>query len=205
MNQILLLILLSLSISSLSQTMETHTVYTHNEDTSFAGTVNWIVYQRIDSSRFMDDMPYLDASDQEGVSFDKEKLKPIVFYNFWFITCSPCVAEMPMYNSLADKYRDSISFIAITFDSQKDVNEFLESHNFGFNHFFMSRNTLENLHITHGYPTTIITFYDKIIYYKHGGIIPSSKYFGAVIQERKKQLESIFKELLIKLSTNEDN
>lgn len=57
----------------------------------------------------------------------------VTVYNFWFIACKPCIAEMPALNQLVEKYKnDSVRFIAITYDSPDKVQTFLENNKFDF-------------------------------------------------------------------------
>ncbi len=36
--------------------------------------------------------------------------------NFWFTACSPCIKEIPLLNDIAEKYKDKVHFLAISFD-----------------------------------------------------------------------------------------
>ncbi len=197
MKQIILFFLLISTFSIYAQNRNTKSVIVHITDTSFAGIVNWIV-NHDDSNRYGKEMPFLNANDLNGNSFDRDSLKPIVFYNFWFISCHPCIAEIPMYDSLAIEYKDSISFVAVTFEYKEDIEDFLKKHQFRFQHLFMNRSTLEDLCITHGYPTTIITYQNKIVYCTYGGQDGSSKYFTAVMHQTKLKYKSIFTKYLEK-------
>ncbi|RLD21291.1 MAG: hypothetical protein DRI71_09240 [Bacteroidetes bacterium] len=63
--------------------------------------------------------------DNPNSIFSDYKNKVIVL-DFWFTSCVPCLYTMPHLNDLAEKYRNSnISFVAITFEGQKTVEEFL--------------------------------------------------------------------------------
>jgi thiol-disulfide isomerase/thioredoxin len=178
----------------------------HTTDTSFAGIVNWIVNLSVDSNRYGEEMPLLNANDLSGISFDRDSLSPIVFYNFWFISCHPCIAEIPMYDSLAYEYKDSISFVAVTFENKEDIKDFLKKHQFRFQHLLMNRSDLEDLYITRlGYPTTIITYQNKIVYCNYGGVIDSSKYFTVVTHQLRMKFQSIFNDYLEKERNLENN
>ena len=57
-----------------------------------------------------------------GEYFTSEKLKgKPTMINFWFTTCPPCIAEMPVLNKIAEKYKNEINFIAITYETQSNV------------------------------------------------------------------------------------
>ncbi len=198
MYKYLLLIIFAFSnLDSFSQERTMKQKYVQLTDTSFQGFVNWCVYHGLDSALYNHNFPPLIASNSyTSALLNYDSLKPIVFYNFWFITCHPCVDEIPMFNNLARQYTDSIDFIAITFDSQEDVKEFLKTHPFNFLHFTMARSLLNELRIIRGYPTTIITYHNKIIYCKHGGMTSGSKYYEAGMKESEKNYKSILDSLL---------
>ncbi len=48
----------------------------------------------------------------KGIEFDKYKGK-IVFLEFFGHNCPPCLASIPHYNHLRDKYKDDLAIIAI--------------------------------------------------------------------------------------------
>ena len=51
--------------------------------------------------------------------------------NFWYINCGPCIAEMPYLNKLVEKYKDdNIKFLALSFDSKKDIEQFISEVDF---------------------------------------------------------------------------
>lgn len=67
----------------------------------------------------------LNSEDIEG--------KVAVIY-FWFIACPPFIEELDELNKLVEKYKDeNVEFIALTFESEKDLNEyFIPYHEFKF-------------------------------------------------------------------------
>ena len=198
MKQIILFFLLISTFIIFAQNRNSSSVIVHIADTSFTGVVNWSVNLNVDSNRYGEEMPLLNANELNGNPFDRDSLKSIVFYNFWFISCKPCIAEIPMYDSLAIEYKDSISFVAVTFENKEDIEDFLKKYQFRFLHLFMNRSTLEDLYITRGYPTTIITYQNKIVYCKYGGQDGNSKYFTAVMHQTKLKYKSIFTKYLEK-------
>jgi cytochrome c biogenesis protein CcmG, thiol:disulfide interchange protein DsbE len=70
----------------------------------------------------------LTTIDGKKITIDSLKGKPTII-NFWFIKCSPCVAELPELNTLKTIFKDSINFISITYDKESEVKEFLKTHN----------------------------------------------------------------------------
>ena len=57
--------------------------------------------------------------------------KPTVL-NFWFTTCAPCIDEMPVLNRIRQKFEGKVNFIAITFNKDAAVKQFLKSHQFDY-------------------------------------------------------------------------
>jgi thiol-disulfide isomerase/thioredoxin len=59
--------------------------------------------------------------------------KTLVF-NFWFIGCPPCRAEIPELNRLAIKYKDdpNVIFVGFSLDEDSDVAEFVKKIPFGY-------------------------------------------------------------------------
>lgn len=52
--------------------------------------------------------------------------------NFWFTTCKPCIEEMPVLNKLKTAFKDSVNFIAITYEKADKVAAFLKKHVYDF-------------------------------------------------------------------------
>ena len=75
------------------------------------------------------------AQDSEGNSIKLSELRGnVVVLNFWFIKCGPCVAEMPALNAMKEHYKnDAVKFLAITFDKQEMIDQFLERKDFNYN------------------------------------------------------------------------
>lgn len=65
------------------------------------------------------------------ISIDDLKGKPTLV-NFWFTSCPPCIAEIPMLNELRRRFADSVNFVAVTFESKAKVEKFLQAHPFDF-------------------------------------------------------------------------
>jgi peroxiredoxin len=66
--------------------------------------------------------------------------------NLWYINCGPCIAEMPYLNDLVETYKDEdITFLALSFDSIPDINNFLERTDFTYEQGQISRNFSSSL------------------------------------------------------------
>ncbi|MDX9758669.1 MAG: TlpA disulfide reductase family protein, partial [Bacteroidota bacterium] len=53
--------------------------------------------------------------------------RPVVL-EFWSTWCNPCIAAFPHINELADTFSDRYQFVAITQETRRTVEPFLETH-----------------------------------------------------------------------------
>jgi len=74
-------------------------------------------------------MPHFKASDLYN---QKKKYtysdKKYTLLNFWFITCPPCVREIPHLNQLQKDFPESLEIVGLGRDDKKDIIEFMEEH-----------------------------------------------------------------------------
>ncbi|NVK29118.1 MAG: TlpA family protein disulfide reductase [Flavobacteriia bacterium] len=80
--------------------------------------------------------------------------KPILI-NFWYTGCPHCVTEIPVLNEFQEKYKDQMTFIAITFESDERVQEFLKEYQFNFIHHAEEWEIQKTLNLD-SYPSNII-------------------------------------------------
>ena len=101
--------------------------------------------------------PDFELEDLEGNVLRKSDLKgKKVFINFWFVTCYPCIAEIPDVQQIRDKYeRDDVVFLAMTFEKAKKVEEFLEKKEFNLRHIPGAGKVIKGIDLS-GFPQTII-------------------------------------------------
>jgi thiol-disulfide isomerase/thioredoxin len=76
-------------------------------------------------------LPTLTTLSGTNINFRYLKGKPALI-NFWFTTCQPCIDEMPILNTLKKQLKDSVNFIAITYEPTDEVRKFLKKHKFNF-------------------------------------------------------------------------
>ena len=81
-------------------------------------------------------LPDFSFVDVDGDEIDLGDLKgKAIVINFWFATCLPCIAEMPVLNELKEKYSNSNSnvvFLSMTFEKKSTVLNFLKEHPFNY-------------------------------------------------------------------------
>jgi thiol-disulfide isomerase/thioredoxin len=106
-------------------------------------------------------------TDLEGNVYTKESLKgKVVVLNFWFIGCKPCEEEMPVLNSLVEKYKDKeVVFLAISPDSKDKLNEFLKSTAFNYTQ-IPEHTTMTMDYLIMAYPDHMIIDTKSVIQYK---------------------------------------
>ncbi len=90
----------------------------------------------------------LDAKDWAG--------KTIVF-NFWFIGCPPCRAEIPELSRIAQKYKDDpeVVFVGFALDDSHDIKEFIKKSPFAYRLVSESRDIAHQYNINM-YPTNVV-------------------------------------------------
>jgi peroxiredoxin len=73
-------------------------------------------------------MPNFSAKDIKGKIYNSKTFKnKVVFINFWFIGCPPCIQELEQLSRLYDsvKTNHQVVFLSITFDKLKDIQSFI--------------------------------------------------------------------------------
>lgn len=104
-------------------------------------------------------LPDFNAISISGERINSEDLRgKLTIINFWFSTCAPCIAEVPGFNTLVEKYgKDKINFISIARNSKSEVEEFLKVNPWDFEHISNDTNVIDSI-FKHefGYPTTFL-------------------------------------------------
>ncbi len=104
-------------------------------------------------------MPEFLAHTINGKSIDINYFKgKITILNFWFSNCQPCVAEIPGFNNIVQKYGIVIvNYLGICLDQAHDVDTFLQNHKWSFEQIGDGENLIKNIFkIEWGFPTTFI-------------------------------------------------
>ena len=102
-------------------------------------------------------LPTFRTLDNKKINITNLKGKPTLI-NFWFTTCKPCIEEMPILNHIKDQLKDSVNFIAITYEPSEKVRTLLQRHNFNFTHITNAQKYIESMDIN-SFPLNI--FLDK--------------------------------------------
>ncbi|MFA5296907.1 MAG: TlpA disulfide reductase family protein [Lutibacter sp.] len=119
--------------------------------------------------------------------------KPTVL-NFWFITCKPCIDEMPVLNKIMKKYSDKVNFISITFENKENVKLFLNTHQFDYLTIVGAESFIDQLGIQ-AFPKNIFIDKNGIVRKIKDGI-PYTSENGKMIMGNSDEFEKFIKELL---------
>jgi thiol-disulfide isomerase/thioredoxin len=99
----------------------------------------------------------LKLTDILGKQYTSETLLgKMVFLNFWFTKCAPCIEEMPDLNKLKEKYGTAdVVYFAITYDKIELVEKFLNRQRLDFTVIPNDRKTINAMDVCF-YPTNIL-------------------------------------------------
>ncbi|MEJ7671970.1 MAG: TlpA disulfide reductase family protein [Chitinophagaceae bacterium] len=102
--------------------------------------------------------------DKELIDIDSLKGK-VLFLNFWFTKCTPCIKEMPLLNKLKTSFKDKdILFLSFANEDSTKISEFLKKTRFNFKHIPHGGTILiETFKLFSIWPTTIIIDKEGII------------------------------------------
>jgi len=113
--------------------------------------------------------PDFKMTDLNGNEISSETTKgKVVVLNFWFVSCKPCIAEIPELNEVYKTYKNNsdVVFASITFDKKEKVDVFLKKHPLQYP-VVSDAKEICTLFNTSGYPTNLVidkngNFYDYI-------------------------------------------
>lgn len=140
-------------------------------------------------------IPEFESMSTTGKKISNESLKgKISIINFWFISCPPCVAEIPGFNAIVEKFgKEDFNYIGIGKDDKKDIQEFLLEHPWKFDQIADGNKIIsDDFKIRWGFPTTFVL--DKnaeIVFAFSGGKVDST-----AVQEIQDKIIPIIEEQL---------
>lgn len=89
----------------------------------------------------------LTTIDKKSIGLNDMKGKPTLI-NFWFTTCKPCVDEIATLNKIKSTFKDSVNFIAITFEKKDVVTKFLKKHDYDFIQVIDAQNFMNEINLS---------------------------------------------------------
>jgi len=126
----------------------------------------------------------------EGQTLNLKELKgKVVVLNFWFTTCSPCLAEIPELNQLVDTFKDKeVIFIAISLDSKETLAKFLDKRPFSYHIIPLYTKIIADYQVF-SFPTHVIIDKNGNVRHTHVGATEREMY-GPLKNEIDKLLSS---------------
>lgn len=108
----------------------------------------------------------------DSVEYSNSTLKgKVVFINFWFATCPPCLAELDELNKLYTRFKDdnNFEFISFTFEDPAKIESVKKSYGMLYKVISISKDDCYRLNLNNGFPTSIILDKDGNIKLLHTG------------------------------------
>ena len=111
-----------------------------------------------------------------GNTYTPEDIKgKVVVINFWFMSCAPCIEEMPELNKLVEEYENNndVLFLALTLDEKGSMlNKFLETNVFNYNIIPDSQDYIMNKLQVNSFPTHIVLDKNSNVVFTFSGYTP---------------------------------
>lgn len=112
--------------------------------------------------------------DGKTVSSDKFRGK-ILVVDFWATWCVPCIAEVPKYNKLQQKYADQgveVIGVALASGDAKDIKPFVSKHQMKYTVLIGDDDQVYDLNVV-AFPTTYVLTRDMKVLRRYIGASPS--------------------------------
>lgn len=102
----------------------------------------------------------------------KESHGKVVFINFWFANCQPCITEFKAINQLFEKFKNNrqVEFIGFTFENDSTIERIREQYGLKYKIISVSQSECRILNPGNGFPTNIIVDKSGVLsFLKAGG------------------------------------
>ena len=131
--------------------------------------------------------PEFKVSTSDTAVFSNANLtNKIIFINFWFESCAPCIAEIDGFNEMFAKLKDNSNFlfVSFTFDSDSTIRKLVAKYNIKYKVVHIDKPECYRLNFKNGFPSSFILDKNGIIrYFKAGGEIDKERASKAVLTE----------------------
>ncbi len=118
-------------------------------------------------------LPEFQAKKLDSSPFSSQDFKnKVVFVNFWFAGCPPCIEELGDLNKLYSLLKDNpdFLFVSFTFDPDNLIKSSIKKYNIQYEVIHLDKPVCDRLKFGQPYPTSIILDCDGIIrYFTVGG------------------------------------
>ena len=95
----------------------------------------------------------------------------VVFLNFWFAACPPCIAEFEELNKLYKDFKNdsSFEFVSFTFEDSLEIEAMRKRYDIKYKIFSIARTECKRLNMNNGFPTNAILDKAGLFKYIHVG------------------------------------
>ncbi len=105
----------------------------------------------------------------ERVALSDYKGRPVLI-NFWATWCPPCLAEMPLIQTFAEKYAGDLVVLAINVGEEEGlVRQYIDQHELDLNFLLDPSNSAAAKFNVYGFPTTLFMDQDGELLARHIG------------------------------------
>ena len=102
----------------------------------------------------------------------------VVLLNFWATWCGPCKSELPAFNSIYEKYKDSVVFLMINLTDNGDtvsrVKEFVSDNGYSFPVYYDVKHNAAAAYGVYSIPETVFINADGTLYGMRVGAMSES-------------------------------
>lgn len=135
-------------------------------------------------------VPVLLLENKSGISLNQLKEK-VIFLNFWFASCAPCIAEFKGLNEMYAKFsgNKNFKFISFTFEDDKTIAEIRKQYGILYEIIHVTEKECRTMNLLGGFPVNILLGQNTIV---------NTVYFGGMGSEtvsREFIIQKIFPEI----------
>ena len=116
--------------------------------------------------------------------------------NLWFTTCKPCIEEMPVLNRMKAQHGDRFNFLAITYEEEATVRQFLQRVDYQFEQIAEAEELTTALGFE-GYPVNLFLDPDGVLQHIKGNIPYQQNEDGELDMEDGSEFIAILESLLV--------
>jgi thiol-disulfide isomerase/thioredoxin len=111
-------------------------------------------------------IPEFSATTLDGKTINQDYFKgKVTVINFWYASCTPCIAETPGLNAIMEKYgTDKVNYLGVSINDDNEVKEFVATYAWKFEQVHNGIDVnLNDFKIGYGYPTTFVVNKNSVI------------------------------------------
>ncbi len=115
--------------------------------------------------------PYFTITNDRLKLTSKDVIGKTIYINFWFASCSPCMAEMPYLNDIYQRFKQDTNFVflSLTFDDSSKIKKVRAKFNIQYDMFSISMAECTQLNPSTSFPANIILNKEgKVLFYDVG-------------------------------------